>query len=74
MKKNEGVRAFITGILTYLIVHIIYKLTGFYYNLGQLDYKLLIDISLWGIINFIVYNILLYSNNIYYVCVSYCIS
>jgi len=55
MKKNQGTIVFITAVLTYIITHIVYKLTGFYYNFSQLNYKLLIDISLWSSIYFIVY-------------------
>ena len=54
MKKNQGTIVFITAVLTYIITHIVYKLTGFYYNFSQLNYKLLIDISLWSSIYFIV--------------------
>ena len=60
MKKNNGVFVFITIIITYIIVHIIYKLTGFYYNLGDgiLNFKFVIDIALWGVIYFVVYILL----------------
>jgi hypothetical protein len=58
MKKNQGTIGFISAVLTYLITHIVYKLTGFYYNFGQLNYKLLVDILLWCSINLIVYKAL----------------
>lgn len=57
MKKDDAIATFVTFIITYVIVHIIYKLTGFYYNFGQglLNFKLLINIVLWCIVYFIVY-------------------
>ncbi|MBU3071963.1 hypothetical protein [Clostridium estertheticum] len=57
MKKSKGIFTFIVVLITYIIVHIIYKLTGFYYNFGDgiLNSKLVIDLALWGVVYFIVY-------------------
>lgn len=55
MKKNEGTITFISVIVTYIIVHIVYKLTGFYYHFGQLNYKLIVDLLLWAVIYYISY-------------------
>ena len=53
---NETI-SFITFVLTYVIVHIIYKVTGFYYSFkeGLFNFKLLIDLGLWCIVSFIIY-------------------
>lgn len=42
----------LTVILTFIIAHIIYNLTGFHYNFseGILNLKLLIDLGLWLLI------------------------
>lgn len=42
----------LTVILTFIIVHIIYKLTGFHYSYaeGILNLKMLIDLGIWLII------------------------
>ncbi|MCY6485053.1 hypothetical protein OW763_11950 [Clostridium aestuarii] len=54
---KNGNRTVITVLITYVIVHIVYKLTGFYYNFGEgiFNFKLAIDIVLWGSIYFVVY-------------------
>lgn len=47
MKKNNYIR-FLTFIIAYIIVHIIYKLTGLNYNFSDgLNIKMLIDVGLW---------------------------
>lgn len=55
MKKGQGIIIFISTLLTYFIVHIIYKLTGFYYVFGQINYKLFVDLLMWCVIYFIAY-------------------
>ena len=57
MKQNNGLITFITVTITYVIVNIVYKLTGFHYNVseGIFKFKLVIDIILWGIVSFVVY-------------------
>ena len=57
MKKSNGSFTFIVILITYIIVHIVYKLTGFYYNFGDgiLNFKFVIDIALWGVVYFVVY-------------------
>lgn len=49
-KKNYT--TILTATLTFIIVHIIYKLTGFHYNFseGILNLKMLIDLGLWLLI------------------------
>jgi len=46
-----------TILITYLIVKIIYRLTGFYYDMsdGILNLNFLIDIALWGFVYFTVH-------------------
>ncbi|MFT8352848.1 hypothetical protein [Clostridium saccharoperbutylacetonicum] len=60
MKKNNETIASISFLITYEIVHIIYKVTGFYYsfNEGLINFKLLIDLGLWCIVNFIIFTFL----------------
>ena len=60
MKKSNGAFTFIVVLITYIIVHIVYKLTGFYYNIGEgiLNFKFVIDIALWGVVYFVVYMLL----------------
>jgi hypothetical protein len=60
MKKSNGISTLITILITYIIVHIVYKLTGFYYNFGEgiLNFKFVMDIALWGVVYFIVYILL----------------
>jgi hypothetical protein len=59
----------LTVISTYIIVRVVYRLTGFSYSLseGILNMKLLIDLGLWIIVFFLVDNIfrkiLVKSNN-----------
>ncbi|HAH58459.1 MAG TPA: hypothetical protein DCL86_09945 [Bacteroidales bacterium] len=57
--KRTGYVITISIIITYIIVKIVYKLTGFYYNFdeGLLNIKLLIDLSLWAVV-FIAVNFL----------------
>lgn len=63
MKKYVTILAV---ILTFIIVHIIYKLTGFHYSFseGILNLKMFIDLGLWMLIyipvNIIVDKILSY--------------
>ena len=49
-KKSDG--SILIIIITYIIVRIIYKLTGFSYGLseGILNIKLLVDLCLWIIV------------------------
>lgn len=56
LKKNSEITQFIAFATTYIIVHIIHKLTGFNYEFkeGLLNFKLLIDLALWCIVGFIV--------------------
>ncbi|GEP66706.1 hypothetical protein CBE01nite_44740 [Clostridium beijerinckii] len=51
MSKKNYVNI-LTVILTFIIVHIIYNLTGFHYNFSEviLNLKLLIDLGLWLLI------------------------
>ncbi|EKQ52424.1 MULTISPECIES: hypothetical protein [unclassified Clostridium] len=51
MSKKNYVNI-LTVILTFIIAHIIYNLTGFQYNFseGILNLKLLIDLGLWLLI------------------------
>ena len=68
MNKKSQV-TILTVIATYIIVRIVYRLTGFSYSLseGILNMKLLIDLALWIIVFFLVDNIsrkmLVKSNN-----------
>lgn len=68
MNKKSQV-TILTFIATYIIVRIVYRLTGFSYSLseGILNMKLLIDLGLWIIVFFLVDNIfrkiLVKSNN-----------
>lgn len=57
---KEKTRPFIVVLITYIIVHIVYKLTGFYYNIGEgiLNFKFIIDIALWGVVYFVVYMVI----------------
>jgi hypothetical protein len=50
--KRSGYVITISIIITYIIVKIVYKLTGFYYSFdeGLLNIKLLIDLSLWAVV------------------------
>ena len=47
--KNSGYILILTTIFSYIIVRIVYKLTGFYYSFdeGIFNIKLLIDLSIW---------------------------
>ncbi len=59
--KNTSVFiAFGSALITYVIVKIVYKLTGFHYDFGEglANFKLLIDITLWGFIYLIIYFLL----------------
>lgn len=58
MNKKSQV-TILTVIATYIIVRIIYRLTGFSYSLseGILNMKLLIDLGLWIIVFSLVGNI-----------------
>ena len=60
LNKENTILIFITGIITYILVHLVYLFTGFSYkiNEGILNIKLLFDISLWLIIYFLIYIIL----------------
>ena len=53
-KKNNGFIPFISILITYIIVKIVYKLTGFHYGFdeGIVNIKLLMDLALWGLIYF----------------------
>ncbi len=55
-KKTNRFIALGTIIITYLIVNIVYKLTGFHYDFsdGIANIRLLIDIALWGCVYFAV--------------------
>jgi len=54
LKKTNGFIAFGSLITTYILVKIVYRLTGFHYNFsdGIFNAKLLLDIALWGFIYF----------------------
>jgi len=54
LKKTNGFIAFGSLITTYILVKIVYRLTGFHYNFsdGIFNVKLLLDIALWGFIYF----------------------
>ena len=54
-KKNSGYITFGSVVITYVIVKIVYKLTGFHYDFseGLANFKLLIDVSLWCFIYFV---------------------
>lgn len=58
MNKKSQV-TILTFIATYIIVRIVYRLTGFSYSLseGILNMKLLIDLGLWIIVFSLVGNI-----------------
>jgi hypothetical protein len=64
-KKNNVVIPLGTIIITYIIVKILYKLTGFHYDFtdGIANKSLLIDIALWGFVyltvNFLLRKLLL---------------
>ena len=60
MKTNNGIITFTTVAITYIIIKILYKLTGFNYNISDGIFKLdlVIDIALWGIVSFIVYTLI----------------
>lgn len=47
--NSSGYFIVLVTIFTYIIVKIVYRLTGFYYNFdeGIFNIKLLIDLSLW---------------------------
>lgn len=53
-KKSNGFIAFGSILTTYIIVKIVYRLTGFHYELsdGIATIKLLIDIVLWLLVYF----------------------
>ena len=53
-KNKNGYITFGSILITYIIVKIVYVLTGFHYNFsdGIVTIKLLIDIALWGFIYF----------------------
>ena len=51
-KKANGFISLGSIIITYVIVKILYKLTGFHYDFadGIVNIRLLIDIVLWGFV------------------------
>ncbi|PKP52073.1 MAG: hypothetical protein CVT92_10655 [Bacteroidetes bacterium HGW-Bacteroidetes-1] len=53
-KKTNFFIPFGTIIITYIIVKILYKLTGFHYDFteGIVNIRLLIDLALWGFVYF----------------------
>jgi hypothetical protein len=60
MKKNSMSVYFISIIISYIIVKIAYKLSGFKYDFseGIINVRYLIHIIIWGIIYAIVYFLL----------------
>jgi len=59
-KKNIRFILVSTILITYIIVKVIYKITGFHYDLadGILNIRFLIDIALWGFVYLTVYSLL----------------
>lgn len=57
MKKNDKLIVPIAFVMTYIITHIIYKVTGFYYGFeqGLFNFKALLDLGVWCIVYFIIY-------------------
>ncbi len=55
-KKPNGFIPLGTILITYVIVKILYKITGFSYDLtdGIVNINLLIDLALWGFVYFTV--------------------
>ena len=54
LTKPNGFISFGTLFITYVLVKIVYKLTGFHYDFGDgiFNIKLVIDIALWVLIYF----------------------
>jgi hypothetical protein len=54
-KKTNFLMPFSTIIIAYIMVKIIYKLTGFHYDFdGIVNIKLLIDFAVWVVVYFAV--------------------
>jgi|GEM_PF-3569164 hypothetical protein len=53
-KKTNFFIPFSTILITYIIVKILYRLTGFHYDFteGIVNIRLLIDLALWGFVYF----------------------
>jgi hypothetical protein len=52
MKKNILLIPFITILITYIIVKVVKKLTGFHYDIddGFININFLIDLAIWGFV------------------------
>lgn len=51
-KKTNRFILVTTIVITYLIVKVIYKFTGFHYDFsdGIINFRFLIDLALWGLV------------------------